>query len=124
MATIREITDLRLPSSTARAHWNGFVNETITSSQPGEQWTPFRWRRIERDSDRDVVQFEQTAPGMTRMTVELDEPGEAADSPTSPRCVVRYAATWSGSAKAVSARCGARRRGEVARGCDRGARRR
>ncbi len=69
MATIREITDLRLPSSTARAHWHGFVNETITSSQPGEQWTPFRWRRIERDSDRDVVQFEQTAPGMTRMTV-------------------------------------------------------
>jgi hypothetical protein len=81
MTTIREITDLRLPSSTARAHWNGFVNEMISSSQPGDQWTPFRWRRVERDSDRDVVQFEHTAPGMTRMTVQLDEPGDRADSP-------------------------------------------
>ena len=82
MAIIREVTDLRLPSSTARAHWSGFVGEMITASNPGEPWLPFRWRRVERESDRDVVRFEHTAPGMTRMTVELDEPGESADSPT------------------------------------------
>ncbi len=80
MATIREITDLRLPSAAARARWSGFVNEMITASQPGEQWMPHRWRRPERESDRDVVQFEQIVPGVTRMTVELDESSDSADA--------------------------------------------
>ena len=82
MATIREITELRLPSGTARSHWNGFVNEMIEAAEPDGRWMPFRWRRIERESDRDVVQFESAGSGTTRMTVELDEPGEQSDSPT------------------------------------------
>jgi hypothetical protein len=80
MATMREITDLRLPGGTARARWSGFVNEMITTSQPGEQWMPYRWRRAERESDRDVVQFERGAPSTTRMTVQLEYPGEPANS--------------------------------------------
>ena len=74
MALIREIADVPLPSSTARAHWSGYVNELIASSEPGEQWMPYPWHRVERDSDRDVVQFEHTGSGASRMTVELDAP--------------------------------------------------
>jgi hypothetical protein len=81
MALIREIADVPLSSSTARAHWSGYVNELIASSEPGEQWTPYPWHRVERESDRDVVRFEQTGSGASRMTVELDAPGEAEDSP-------------------------------------------
>jgi len=81
MAIIREVTELRTPSGTARAHWNGFVNELIDTAEPGGQWVPYAWRRIERESDRDVVRFEPAGSGVTRMTVELDEPGEQPDSP-------------------------------------------
>ena len=72
MAVIREIADVPLSSSTARAHWSGYVNELIATSEPGEQWMPYPWHRVERESDRDVVQFEKTGPGTSRMTVELD----------------------------------------------------
>jgi hypothetical protein len=81
MALIREIADVPLSSSTARAHWSGYLNELIASSEPGEQWMPYPWHRVERDSDRDVVQFEKTGPGASRMTVELDAPGESEDPP-------------------------------------------
>jgi len=80
MALIREIADVPLPSSTARAHWNGYVNELIASSEPGEQWMPYPWHRVERDSDRDVVQFEQAGSGATRMTVRFDALSEAGGS--------------------------------------------
>ena len=76
MAIIRESTDVYEPVATARARWHGFVNELMSASQPGEQWTPFPWRRVEKDSDRDVVQFESIGPCLSRMTVEVDEPGE------------------------------------------------
>ena len=52
----------------------------MSAAQSGEQWTPFRWRRIERESERDVVRFESIGPCLSRMTVELDEPGESGDS--------------------------------------------
>ena len=80
MSVIREIADVPLPSSTARAHWNGYLNELIASSEPGGQWLPYAWHRAERESDRDVVQFEQTGPGASRMTVELDAPDESDDA--------------------------------------------
>ena len=76
MAIIRESTDVYEPVATARARWHGFLNELMSASQPGEQWTPFPWRRVEKDSDRDVVQFESIGPCLSRMTVEVDEPGE------------------------------------------------
>ena len=81
MATIRETAELRLPSESARARWNGFVNEMIDEAEPGGRWTPYSWRRIERDSEHGIVQFERSGAGTTRMTVEIDEPGETADSP-------------------------------------------
>ena len=76
MSIIRESTDVYEPVATARAHWHGFLNEMMSASQPGEQWTPFRWRRVEKDSDRDVVQFESIGPCLSRMTIEVDEPAE------------------------------------------------
>jgi CelD/BcsL family acetyltransferase involved in cellulose biosynthesis len=76
MSTIRESTDVHEPVATARAHWHGFVNEMMSASQPDQQWLPLRWRRVEKDSDRDVVQFESIGPCLSRMTVEFDEPGE------------------------------------------------
>ncbi len=75
MTLIREIADVPHPSSTVRAHWSGYLNELIASSEPGEQWMPYPWHRVERESDRDVVQFDKTGRGTTRMTVELDVPG-------------------------------------------------
>jgi len=80
MTVIREIADVPLPSSTARAHWSGYVNELIASSEPGEQWTPYPWHRVERDSERDVVQFDQTGPGASRLTVQVDAPGGSGSS--------------------------------------------
>jgi hypothetical protein len=80
MAIIRESTDLQLPGSVARARWNGYINEMIMESQPGEQWMPFSWRRIEREAEHDVVQFDSTAPGATRVSVALDYPGESDDA--------------------------------------------
>jgi hypothetical protein len=80
MTLIREIADVPLPSSTARAHWSGYVNELMASSEPAEQWMPYPWHRVERESERDVVQFEQTGSGASRMTVEVDARGESEDS--------------------------------------------
>jgi hypothetical protein len=80
MAIIRESTEVQQPVATARAHWHGFVNEMMSASQPAEQWTAFRWRRVEKDSDRDVVRFESIGPCLSRMTVEVDEPGESSGS--------------------------------------------
>jgi len=81
MTVIREIADVPLPSSTARAHWSGYVNELMASSEPGEQWLPYPWHRVERESERDVVQFEQTGPGSSRMTVEVGATAGLEDSP-------------------------------------------
>lgn len=81
MASISESIELQMPSSTARARWSGYINEMIMTSEPGAQWTPFAWLRVEREADRDIVQFERAAPGATRMTVALahpEEPGDAA----------------------------------------------
>ena len=81
MAIISESIELQMPSSTARARWSGYINEMIMTSEAGAQWAPFTWLRVEREADRDMVQFEHSAPGATRMTVALahsEEPGDGA----------------------------------------------
>ena len=80
MTVIREIADVPLPSSTARAHWSGYVNELMASSEPGEQWMPYPWHRVERESERDVVRFDAKGSGASRMTVEVGSPGGPDDS--------------------------------------------
>ena len=72
VAIISESIELQMPSSTARARWSGYINEMIMTSEAGAQWAPFTWLRVEREADRDMVQFEHSAPGATRMTVALE----------------------------------------------------
>ena len=79
MAIISESVELQMPGSTARARWSGYINEMIMTSEPGAQWSPFAWLRVECEADHDMVQFEHVASGATRMTVALAYPAEPDD---------------------------------------------